>query len=194
LTSDNHDRLVARRTSVVEAATEIAMRRTSWARAGHCALLIPQAVVPIPALAILAIATALMATPARAQTYDPNYPVCLQTYGIDGGYIECGYTSLAQCAQSASGRAAECIVNPYFRTRRCPRAHAISGVVASIDALRAARQPVGWVEPLRNPSPFRPTDAMGIAALHASYGSISPSVAPLLRAHCSAASTVYFAA
>jgi hypothetical protein len=22
---------------------------------------------------------------ARAQTYDPNFPVCLQTYGIDGG-------------------------------------------------------------------------------------------------------------
>lgn len=74
----------------------------------------------IPVLASLAIATVLTAAPARAQTYDPNYPVCLQTYGIDGGYIECGYTSQAQCAQSASGRAAQCITNPYFAGARAP--------------------------------------------------------------------------
>ncbi len=70
----------------------------------------------IPALAILTIAT--MAAPAQAETYDPNYPVCLQSYGIGGDYIECGYTSLAQCAQSASGRAAQCIINPYFASAR----------------------------------------------------------------------------
>jgi len=74
----------------------------------------------IPALALLAIALALMSPSASAQTYDPGYPVCLQTYGIDGGYIDCGYTSLAQCAGSASGRAAECIVNPYFEGGRVP--------------------------------------------------------------------------
>jgi len=45
--------------------------------------------VLIPVLAISAIATVLMAAPARAQTYDPNYPVCPQIYDIDGGYIEC---------------------------------------------------------------------------------------------------------
>jgi Protein of unknown function (DUF3551) len=64
--------------------------------------------------AILAIAAILAVVPARGQTYDPAYPVCLQTYGIDGGVIECGYTSLAQCNASASGRAAQCIANPYF--------------------------------------------------------------------------------
>jgi hypothetical protein len=37
----------------------------------------------------------LTAAPALAQTYNPDYPVCLQTYGIEGGYIECGYASLA---------------------------------------------------------------------------------------------------
>jgi hypothetical protein len=74
----------------------------------------------IPALAILTTAAVLAAAPARAQTYDPNYPVCLQTYGIDGGYIECSYTSLAQCAQSASGRAAQCITNPYFAGAQAP--------------------------------------------------------------------------
>ncbi len=54
------------------------------------------------------------AAPGLAQTYDPNYPVCLQVYGLDGGYIECRYTSLAQCALSASGRSAQCLVNPFF--------------------------------------------------------------------------------
>jgi len=63
---------------------------------------------------ILTIATVMVAAPARAQTYDPSYPVCLQTYAIGGGYIDCSFTSLAQCAASASGRAAQCLNNPYF--------------------------------------------------------------------------------
>ena len=65
---------------------------------------------------ILAILTSAVATSsARAQTYDPNYPVCLQVYqGWNDYYFECGYTSLAQCNMSASGRAAQCVVNPYY--------------------------------------------------------------------------------
>jgi len=65
----------------------------------------------IPAIAALA-----AAVPARAQTYDPNYPVCLQHFGDmdDGGSIECTFTSLVQCAASASGRAAQCLTNPYY--------------------------------------------------------------------------------
>jgi hypothetical protein len=55
-----------------------------------------------------------------AQTYNPDYPVCLQTFGIFGESIECDYTSLAQCAPSARGRAAQCIVNPYFPSARQP--------------------------------------------------------------------------
>jgi hypothetical protein len=76
------------------------------------------ALMRIPALAILTIAT--VAAPAWAQTYDPSYPVCLQSYGIDGDNIECGYTSLAQCNATASGRAAQCIINPYFASARVP--------------------------------------------------------------------------
>jgi hypothetical protein len=72
----------------------------------------------IPALAILTIATVLTAAAARAQTYSPDYPVCLQVYDIY--YIECGYTSLAQCAQSASGRAAQCVINPNFASAQAP--------------------------------------------------------------------------
>jgi Protein of unknown function (DUF3551) len=69
----------------------------------------------ILALAILTIATVLAATPMMAQTYDPRYPVCLQIYqGFVDYYFECAYTSLAQCNMSASGRAAQCIVNPYY--------------------------------------------------------------------------------
>ena len=69
----------------------------------------------IPALAILTIATGLTATPTLAQTYDPKYPVCLQIYrGFADFYFECAYTSLAQCNMSASGRAAQCVINPYY--------------------------------------------------------------------------------
>lgn len=75
----------------------------------------------IPALAISMIVMVLTAAPARAQTYDPDYPVCLQTYGFAGNYIDCSYTSLAQCNQSASGRPAQCIVNPYFASAPVPR-------------------------------------------------------------------------
>ncbi|MFL5017309.1 MAG: DUF3551 domain-containing protein [Rhizobium sp.] len=68
----------------------------------------------IPVSAILTTGMALTSASASAQTYDPGYPVCLQTYGRDGNAISCGYSSLAQCKASASGRAAQCIVNPYF--------------------------------------------------------------------------------
>ena len=74
-----------------------------------------------PVWAVLITATVFMAAPVRAQTYDPSYPVCMQTFGIFGDSIECNFTSLAQCGPSATGRAAQCIVNPYFRVRSAPR-------------------------------------------------------------------------
>jgi hypothetical protein len=75
------------------------------------------------ACAILTIGAMLVAAPARAQTYDPNFPVCLQTYALGGGFIDCSFTSLGQCATSASGRAAQCLNNPYFAQgdRKLPR-------------------------------------------------------------------------
>jgi Protein of unknown function (DUF3551) len=66
----------------------------------------------ISMLAIIALGMVAAAPSARAQTYDPNYPVCLHVYG-PVNYYECRYTSLPQCALSASGRAAQCMVNPY---------------------------------------------------------------------------------
>lgn len=74
----------------------------------------------ILALAILTIGTLSAAPSVRAQTYSPDYPVCLQVYSDMGGYIECGYTSLAQCAQTASGRAAQCYNNPNYRGVTAP--------------------------------------------------------------------------
>ena len=67
-------------------------------------------------MSILTLAMALAAPSAQAQTYDPSYPVCLQTFGRIGNAISCGYSSMQQCRLSASGRAAQCIVNPYFAT------------------------------------------------------------------------------
>ena len=63
-------------------------------------------------LAILAIGMVSIG-PAAAQTYYPAYPVCLRVYERTY-YHECSYTSLPQCNASASGRAAQCVINPYF--------------------------------------------------------------------------------
>jgi len=69
------------------------------------------ALAPLTAASATAILS--MAAPASAQTYAPGYPVCLHVYGPIT-YYECRYTSLPQCNASASGRAAQCVVNPYF--------------------------------------------------------------------------------
>ena len=71
------------------------------------------------AFAIPLIATLAAAAPATAQTYAPGYPVCLHVYGPIT-YYECRYTSLPQCNASASGRAAQCVVNPYFASAEPP--------------------------------------------------------------------------
>ena len=66
------------------------------------------------ALAALAIGAISAGAPAQAQTCDPSYPVCLHVWGRGASYYECLYTSLPQCNASASGRAAQCEVNPYY--------------------------------------------------------------------------------
>ena len=67
------------------------------------------------ALAILSIATVSAVPTARAQTFDPAYPVCLQVFQRWGSiYYECAYASLPQCNASASGRSAMCVINPYY--------------------------------------------------------------------------------
>jgi hypothetical protein len=65
-------------------------------------------------LTILAIGMVSAAGQARAQAYDPAFPVCMHVVVWGGPYEDCSYTSLAQCAASASGRAATCGVNPFY--------------------------------------------------------------------------------
>jgi hypothetical protein len=82
----------------------------------------------ILALVIVGFAMLWSAGSAKAQTFDPKYPVCMHVFGAPT-YYECRFMSLAQCAQSASGRGAQCIVNPYVANAyqaprgRHPRRH-----------------------------------------------------------------------
>jgi hypothetical protein len=67
---------------------------------------------------IVAASALLAVAPSHAQTFDPNYPVCMHVYsgGNDGGgeqRHDCSFTSLPQCLATASGRAATCELNPY---------------------------------------------------------------------------------
>jgi predicted secreted Zn-dependent protease len=57
---------------------------------------------------------AISGTPAQEQTYGSAFPVCIQTYGITGNAIDGSYASMDACRASASGRAAQCIANPYY--------------------------------------------------------------------------------
>jgi hypothetical protein len=73
----------------------------------------------ILAFATLMIAAISTAPLARAQTYGGISPVCLRW---EKSY-DCSYTSLAQCNASASGRTAECYINPYFANAQVPTNH-----------------------------------------------------------------------
>jgi len=67
------------------------------------------------ALAILTMGIILTAGNARAQTYDPAYPVCMHVVQWGGGaYYDCTYNTMGQCAASASGRGLQCDPNPYY--------------------------------------------------------------------------------
>ena len=77
--------------------------------------------VPMSAIATMTIVTILTAVPSRAQT-NTDYPVCMRLYTIDGDQVECNFTSLQQCAQSASGRPATCAVNPFAKPAPVPTA------------------------------------------------------------------------
>ena len=73
------------------------------------------------ALAFLTMVSIWATGPVRAQTYSPDFPVCLHIYDLGATYFECAYTSLAQCAVAGSGRSAQCVVNPYFADQQRER-------------------------------------------------------------------------
>ncbi|MFB6447782.1 DUF3551 domain-containing protein [Bradyrhizobium tunisiense] len=67
---------------------------------------------------IIVVAALLALTPSHAQTYDPSYPVCMHVYSGRGGlnWYDCSFISMPQCRATASGRAATCDLNPYYRS------------------------------------------------------------------------------
>jgi Protein of unknown function (DUF3551) len=70
----------------------------------------------LPAL-ILALGMHFATATARAQTYNPHYPVCAQIFG-PFGHFDCSYVSLAQCNLNVSAQAAQCVLNPYYARGR----------------------------------------------------------------------------
>lgn len=76
-------------------------------------------------LASFAVGMLLASSPASAQTYDPSHPVCIHIYGERmGDRIDCIYSSLEQCAATASGLPATCLINPYYvNARKLAPAH-----------------------------------------------------------------------
>ena len=65
------------------------------------------------ALTMLAMGIILTAGQARAQRFDPAYPVCLQvvTRGASP-YYRCSYVTMDQCSASANGQM--CSLNPFY--------------------------------------------------------------------------------
>ena len=68
----------------------------------------------IVVLTLLAIAMISATGQARAQTYDPAFPVCMHVALWGGDWIDCSYHTLGQCTGSASGRGGICSPNPYY--------------------------------------------------------------------------------
>jgi len=57
-------------------------------------------------------------TPASAQRFNGNYPVCLQKWEWGGAtYISCQYNSWEECKATAAGLSAMCLLNPYVQQR-----------------------------------------------------------------------------
>jgi hypothetical protein len=69
--------------------------------------------------------------PVHAQTYGNNTPVCLQVFGRFPRF-ECEYASIAQRLPSASGIAAQCVVNPYYIPPRGVAPHVRQAATATL--------------------------------------------------------------
>jgi hypothetical protein len=64
-------------------------------------------------VAMLAAGVLAASSSVHAQTYAPDYPVCLHVFG-PATHIECAFASLPQCDATASGRAEQCEINPFL--------------------------------------------------------------------------------
>ena len=71
------------------------------------------------ALTILTMGIVLTAGHARAQRYDPAYPVCLYVVSFGASpYYRCSYTTMDQCWASANGQM--CSLNPFYAGATAP--------------------------------------------------------------------------
>jgi hypothetical protein len=71
------------------------------------------------ALTILTMGIVLTAGHARAQRYDPAYPVCLYVVSFGASpYYRCSYTTMDQCRASANGQM--CSLNPFYAGATAP--------------------------------------------------------------------------
>jgi hypothetical protein len=71
------------------------------------------------ALTILTMGIVLAAGHARAQRYDPAFPVCLYVVPRGGGsYYGCSYYTMDECRASANGQ--QCSLNPYYAGATAP--------------------------------------------------------------------------
>ena len=59
---------------------------------------------------VLGTGLACCTTRTVAQTYDPNYPVCIETYSIGGGYINCSFTSMPEMQSDGLGRGGNALI------------------------------------------------------------------------------------
>lgn len=71
------------------------------------------------ALTILTMGIVLTAGHARAQRYDPAFPVCLYVVSFGATpYYRCSYATMDQCRASANGQM--CVLNPYYAGATAP--------------------------------------------------------------------------
>ncbi|WP_280704073.1 DUF3551 domain-containing protein [Bradyrhizobium sp. BR13661] len=71
------------------------------------------------ALTILTMGIVLTAGPARAQRYDPAFPVCLYVVSFGATpYYRCSYQTMDECRASANGQM--CVLNPYYAGATAP--------------------------------------------------------------------------
>jgi hypothetical protein len=78
--------------------------------------LIPQeSPIRLPIMVISVLCAVSAPQFAHAQIFDPSYPVCLQPHALDN--LDCHFTSPPQCALTASGLGAECVIDPYYAAK-----------------------------------------------------------------------------
>ena len=67
-------------------------------------------------LAVVIFGTAIIvsAEPTWAQTYDPNYPVCMIVSSGDDSHTDCSFTSMEQC-KNGSAVTGHCFDNPLYK-------------------------------------------------------------------------------